>query len=116
MTTRAVATGSDRRFTAARTRVQVAANGYCLCTYGDAYTGGTPRRLTLPSGPLWVVPVILTSAGYGRVGEVGVVAVESGTQRILDATPKKEVRAAGVRLMRENRDVLDAAFRRARTT
>jgi hypothetical protein len=96
--------------------VQTAANGYCLTTYGAAYTGSTPRRLTLPSGAIWIVPVIFTSAGLGRVAEVGVVAVDPDTLNILDATPRSEVRAAGVRLAREKGDVLAAAFRRARAT
>jgi hypothetical protein len=59
---------------------------------------------------------MFTSAGYGHVGEAGVIALDSATLEILDATPKDEVRAAGTRLAREKRDVLDAAFHRARTT
>lgn len=95
--------------------VQARANAYCLTTYGDAYVGATPRLLALPSGRLWVVPVMFTSPGYGHVGEVGVVALDGVTLHVLDATPKAEVRAAGARLGREKRDVLDAAFHRART-
>jgi hypothetical protein len=113
---RTTARGTARHSAGARAKVQAAANGYCLCTYGAAYIGGTPRQLVLAAGPLWVVPVIFTSAGYGHVGEVGIVAVDAATLQVLDATPKHEVRAAGVKLARENRDVLDAAFRRARTT
>lgn len=105
-----------RKAAKSRNQVQAAANGYCLRTYGDSYVGATPRALTLPAGPLWVVPVMFTSAGYGPVGEVGVVAVEPRTLAILDATPKHEVRAAGARLAREKRDVLHAAFRRATAT
>ena len=106
----------DGKRVAARRDVQMAANGHCLRTYGDAYAGGTPCRLTLPSGPLWIVPVMFTSADYGSVAEVGVVALDADTLEVLDATPKAEVRAAGVRLARERRDALDAAFRRARTS
>jgi hypothetical protein len=99
-----------------RDGVRTAANGHCLTHYGDAYVGGTPHMLSLPAGPVWVVPVALTSAGYGSVGEVGVVAVDAKTWEVLDATPPDEVRAAGARLAREKQDVLDAAFRRARAT
>jgi hypothetical protein len=101
---------------ARRQDVQAAANGFCLRTYGDSFSGGTPCRLTLPSGPLWIVPVMFTSAGYGHVGEVGVVALDTGNLNVLDATSKDEVRAASVRLARERHHALDAAFRRARTT
>lgn len=97
-------------------RVQIAVNAYCLRTYGVGYTGGVPRRLTLPSGSVWIIPVVLTSAGYGHVGEVGMVAIDPATLDLLDATAKTEVRAAGARLAREKRDALDTAFRRARTT
>jgi hypothetical protein len=44
---------------------------------------------------------MFTSAGCGHVGEAGVVALDGTTPEILDATPKDEVRAAGVRLARE---------------
>jgi hypothetical protein len=59
---------------------------------------------------------MFTSAGYGPVGEVGVIAIDPHNLRILDATPKHEVRAGGLRLAREKRDALDAAFRRAGST
>ena len=96
--------------------VQARANAYCLTTYGDAFCGATPRLLALPSDPLWVIPVMFTSAGYGHVDEVGVVALDSTTLALLDATPRHEVRAAGAQLAREKRDVFDAAFHRARAT
>jgi hypothetical protein len=99
-----------------RAEVEARANAYALTTYGDAYVGATPRCLTLPSGRVWIVPIVFASAGYGHVGEVGVVALDGATLEILDATPKDEVRAAGVRLKREKRDVLHAAFHRARAT
>jgi hypothetical protein len=75
-----------------------------------------PRLLSLPTQSVWVVPVLFTSAGYGQVGAVGVVAVAADTRTILDATPKDEVRAAGARLAREKHGILDTAFRRARAT
>ena len=107
---------SVRSHTKLRDEVQSVSNGYCLRTYGDAYTGATPRSLSLPAGTIWVVPVMFNSAGYGPVGEVGIVAVDPRTLEILDATPKHEVRAAGARLARVKRDDLHAAFRRARAT
>jgi hypothetical protein len=113
---RGATSGTGKRSATKRKSVQVAVNGFCLTTYGAAYTGGTPRCLMLPSGPLWIVPVVFTSTGIGRVADVGIVALEAETLKILDATPRSEVRAAGVRLAREKGDVLEAAFRRARAT
>lgn len=116
MNLKMTARGAGKRASAARRNVQIAANAHCLRTYGVAYTGGTPRRLTLPWGPLWIVPIMFTSAGYGHVGQAGVVAVDDVTFAVLDATPKAEVRRSGAHLAREKRDDLNAAFHRARTT
>lgn len=107
---------AKRKKRAAPGNVQAAANAHCLRTYGIAYTGGAPQRLTVRSNVVWVVPVLFTSAGYGMVGAVGVVAIDPNTLEVLDATPKAEVRSSGARLAREKRDELDAAFRRARAT
>ena len=92
----------------------IAANEYCLRHYAIGYTGGIPRRLTLPVGPIWVVPIVLTSAGYGIVGDVGIVAVDAFTRKVVGATSRAEVLASGVRLVKEKRGELDAAFHRAR--
>lgn len=105
-----------RRSKAMHDDVQAAANAYCLRSYGDAFLGGTPHALSLPSGRLWIVPVLFSRPGYGYVGEVGVLAIDPATLAVLDATPKTDVRSAGVRLARENRDGIAAAFRRARAT
>jgi hypothetical protein len=83
--------------------------------YGTSYAGGVPRRLVLEDKEVWIVPVLLTSSGYGTVGEVGMVAVDMAARTVIGATPRPEVRAAGTRLAQEKRHELDAAFHRART-
>jgi len=96
--------------------VRIVANSYCLRNYAVGYTGGTPHRLCLrDETAVWIVPVLLTSSGYGVVGEVGVLAIDEATHEVVGATPRNDVKAAGARLAKEKRDVLDAAFRRART-
>src|SRR5436305_1936765 len=62
------------------------ANEYCLRHYAVGYTGGTPRRLSLPSGPVRIVPVLLTSAGF--VGEVGMVVVDACARQVVGATAR----------------------------
>lgn len=94
----------------------IAVNEHCLRHYGTGYSAGEPRRLVLEERVMWIVPAILTSPGYGAVGEVGVVAVEAATGAIVGATPTVEARAAGARLAQEKRHEIDAAFHRARTT
>src|SRR6516165_4012825 len=78
MSTKSISRKATKFSSAIRDKVWIAANGHCLCTYGLAYTGGTPRQLTLPGGPLWVVPVLFTSVGLGPLAVVGFVAVSGG--------------------------------------
>ena len=93
----------------------IAANRYVVRQYPLGVLAGTPRRLSLQKSDVWIVPVLLTSPGYGAVGEVGVVAVNARTGQVVGGTPKEEVIAAGKRLREEKQDELEAAFRRART-
>ena len=90
--------------------VQIAANSYCLSHYAVGYTGGNPRRLSLRGSDIWIVPVVFTSPGYGAVGEVGLLAIDAITQEVVGATPRAEVKTAGMRLAKEKHDDLHAAF------
>jgi hypothetical protein len=96
--------------------VVITANGHLLRHYSTSVMGGSPRRLPPPQDHLWEVPILFTSPGYGAVGEVGVVTVDTNGGCIVAGTPKEEVRAAMQRLFEEKQDALEAAFRRARTT
>lgn len=116
MSTKSISRKATKLSSSICEKVWISANGHCLCSYGLAYTGGTPRPLTLPSGTIWVVPVLFTSVGLGPLAVVGFVAVNGDTCEILASTPKEDVRAAGVQLRQENRHAIDAAFRRARKT
>src|SRR5262249_24697221 len=73
-----------------REAMLVMAREYCLRTYAVAYTAGEPRLLQLPCGEVWIFPVVMTSPGFGRVGEVGVLAFDRVTGKLLDATPRSE--------------------------
>src|SRR5262245_14940805 len=93
----------------------IAANTHIVRYYPIGCIGGTPRRLTLDSRDIWIVPIVLTSPGYGPVGECGVVALDARTLAILDSSPRDEVGAAIVHLREIRRDELEAAFQKART-
>ena len=95
--------------------VVIAANDYIVSHYPIGFLAGTPRRLELSGRELWIVPIVLTSPGYGAVGEVGVVALGADTRQALGCTPRSEVVAAARRLREEKHDDLEAAFHRART-
>jgi hypothetical protein len=102
------------RKTISSIRAQFIANEYSLLNYAVGYKGSTPRRVSLMNKEVWIVPLVLTSPGYGIVGEVGVVIIDAWTSKILGATRREEVRAAGNKLAKEKRDEIDAAFHRAR--
>jgi len=95
--------------------IVIAASTYIVRHYPIGHLGGTLRSLELGGRELWIVPIILTSPGYGPVGEVGVVAVDPHTSRVVGSTARAEVVAAAQRLREEKHDDLEAAFRRART-
>lgn len=92
----------------------IAANEYILFKYATGLVGTVPRRLSTQSSSLWIVPVVLTSPGYGIVGEVGVVAVDAQGGQVVGGTPSSEVLAAQERLVSGKQDELEAAFLRAR--
>jgi hypothetical protein len=84
-----------------------------LLHYVIGLLGGTPYRLSLADADLWIVPMILTSPAYGAVGEVGVVAVDRLSGKVVGATPRAEV-MAGIRCLRETKhDAIQAAFLQA---
>jgi hypothetical protein len=95
--------------------VVVAANEYIVSHYPVGLLAGTPRRLGLGGRELWIVPIVLTSPGYGAVGEVGLVALETGERKVVGSTPRSEVVAEIQRLREEKHEQLEAAFHRART-
>jgi hypothetical protein len=103
------------RKSVSRKAAMIAANEHCLFRYPAAYTGGPARRVVLADATLWIVPVCLTSPGYGVVGDVGMVAVDASSGRVVGSTPRNEVVAAGTRLRKGKCDEIEAAFLRART-
>ena len=101
--------------TGAAEGARIAASAYIVGNYPIGSLGGTPQRLTLDGRPFWIVPIVLTSPGYGAVGEVGLVAMDAATQKVVGSTPRGDVVAAAKRLREAKRDELEAAFLQART-
>lgn len=107
--------GAAERERRRRAAVLQAANGHIVRHFPFGCLGGTPRRLVGEKGELWIVPVVLTSPGYGAVGEVGLVAVDARTGRVVNGSDRHEVARAIKHLKEAKRDALEAAFRQART-
>ena len=96
--------------------VRIVANDFIVSHYPVGLLAGTPRRLVLDDRELWIAPIVLTSPGYGAVGDVGVVAIDPDALQPVGSTPRAEVVAAARRLREEKHEKIEAAFRRARTT
>lgn len=72
-----------------------------LFHYPTMYTVSRPRRVLLADAKMWIVPIVLTDADRGIVGDVGFVAIDAGTGAILGSTPRREVVRAGKQLREE---------------
>src|SRR5713226_2108398 len=91
----------------------IAANRYILLHYPTMYTGAMPRRLILPRKVLWAVPIVLTHPEHGVVGDVGLIAVDAASGRVVGATPRSEVVAAGRKQREARGHDLETAFLRS---
>lgn len=90
------------------------ANGYIVRHYPFGCLGKNPQRL-VGATDFWIVPIFLTSPGFGAVGEVGLVAVDACTHQVVSATARPQVNKAIKHLQETKHDALEAAFHRART-
>jgi hypothetical protein len=95
-------------------QAMIAANRYILFHYPTMFTGTLPHRLTLKKLNVWTVPIVLTHADHGNIGEVGVVAINAATGEVLGATSRTDVVAAGKKLREAKPNDLEAAFLSAR--
>lgn len=91
---------------------RVVANKYMLFQYPLGVLAGTAHPVSLLGFELWIVPILLTSPCYGAIGDIGVIAIDAKTGQVIGATPKEEVGAAGERLRKEKKKVIQAAFRK----
>lgn len=81
--------------------------------FGDQIGVGMPWRVVSSLRSAWVVPLVLTSPGYGVVGIVGVVIVDEELGNISAWTAVEEVNSNADQLIKDRKNDLDAAFKRA---
>jgi hypothetical protein len=61
-----------------------------------------------PERPVWHMPVVLTYAGLGSIGEVGEILLNASSAEVVDHTPFQEIRARARALYNEHRDAVEA--------
>jgi len=80
---------------------------------GDQMAAGPPWHVTSPTQAAWIVPLILTSPGFGPVGVVGAVVVDDAYGHITAWTESDRIEANARRLTEERPTELEQAFRQA---
>jgi hypothetical protein len=61
-----------------------------------------------PERPVWRLPVVLTYAGLGPIGEVGEILLNASSEEVIAHTPFDEMLARARALYNEHRDAVEA--------
>lgn len=85
---------------------QGAANLFLSDRVGDRFLAVRPQLDE--SGDVWRVPVVLTYAVIGPVGEVGQITVNAGSLEIVTHTPIEEMKERARSLYAQHRDEIEA--------
>ena len=78
-------------------------NSYLIMRVGNLIMSGEPQLELREDGAFWIVPVVLTSPGWGHVGEIGHVMVDAQTGTIVESesTSCEEIETNAERLAQE---------------
>lgn len=85
---------------------QGAANLFLSDRLGDRFLAVRPQLDD--GGDVWHVPVVLTYALIGPLGEVGQVAVSAGNEEIVSHTPIEEMKERALALYAQHREQIEA--------
>ena len=85
---------------------QGAANLFLSDHLGDRFLAVHPQLDE--GGDVWRVPVVLTYAVVGPVGEVGEVIVSSSAEEVVSHTPVEEMRERARALYEQHREQIEA--------
>ena len=77
---------------------------------GNLIDVGHPSRLVAGVRAAWIVPLLLTSPGYGIVGVVGVVMIDEEFGRLIGWTPLEDVRLNVEQVTLQKQTELETAF------
>lgn len=90
------------------------ANSFVLWNLPDSYGAGPLERVRVVDDSIWVFPLVLTSPGYGIVGEVGHIAVDIQRGEVVGCTPLDTVQQRGRKCHERHKEKIEAAFLQAR--
>jgi hypothetical protein len=85
---------------------QAAANLFLSDHLGDRFMADSPR-LDAEAG-VWCVPVLLSYAIIGSVGQTGEILVSTTSEKVVSHTPIEEMKAAARALYEQHRDAIEA--------
>ena len=85
---------------------QGAANLFLADRIGDRFLAVRPQLDE--GGDVWRVPVVLTYAVVGPVGEVGEILVSAGSEEIVSHTPVEEMKERARALYEQHREQIEA--------
>ena len=85
---------------------QGAANLFLSDHLGDRFLAVRPQLNE--GGDVWRVPVVLTYAVVGPVGEVGEVIVNSSAEEVVSHTPVEEMKERARALYEQHREQIEA--------
>lgn len=85
---------------------QAVANLFLSDNLPDRFLAVRPQLAE--AGDVWHVPVVLTYAVIGPMGDVGEVVVSAHTEEIVSHTPLSEMRECARSLYEQNRDRIEA--------
>ena len=88
------------------------ANSFVVWNLPDSYGAGPLERVRIVNDSIWVFPLVLTSPGYGIVGEVGHIAVDIQRGEVVGCTPLDTVQQRGRKCHEQRKAKIEAAFGR----
>jgi hypothetical protein len=85
---------------------QGVANLFLSDLLGDRFLAVRPQLDE--GGDLWRVPVVLTYAVVGPVGQVGEIVVSAGSEEVVSHTPVEEMKERARALYEQHREQIEA--------
>lgn len=82
---------------------------------GNLVGVGHPTRLVAGLRSAWVVPLVLTSPGFGVIDIVGAVMVDEELGHVVGWTPVDDIRENAAQVTRAKSSEIEAAFQRLLT-